>query len=72
MEEKAEVETPYPFICQRCIRCGKTETVELTLEEITALRADLKVPDALPNRDSDFRELIITGIHAECWEAIFG
>lgn len=55
-----------------CQLCKATSTVEVTDEEMAALDSKMHVQDALPNRDADFRELIISGIHSECWTKMFG
>lgn len=55
----------------KCHLCGETETVEVTDQEFTALQNTRFIQDALPNRDVDFRELLISGTHPECWNAMF-
>jgi hypothetical protein len=65
-----EITTP------RCTECGKASTVELTPDEWRALTAPvngrmLLIQQALPNRDAAFRELVKSGIHDACWQAMF-
>jgi hypothetical protein len=53
-----------------CTMCGRESTVVLTDEEFTVL-SDPNRPlmqRALPGRDADFRELLMSGTHPECWD----
>lgn len=59
------------FETRGCFRCGKTSTVELTATEADKIAAGEKVQHIFPTRDADFRELIISGTHPECWAAMF-
>lgn len=51
----------------------------LTIEEwqrLNAVDPETRRPiyliqDALPERDADFRELVKTGTHPECWDTMF-
>jgi hypothetical protein len=61
-----KLETP------RCMHCGERSEVELTETEFAAV-TDPNGPliqDALPGRDAGFRELVKTGIHPRCWDAM--
>lgn len=58
------VETP------TCIYCNKTSVLEITDEEFAALKTGALITEALPDRDADFREMIMTGIHPNCWDII--
>lgn len=61
------------FTTPECTMCGKTTVVELTRTEFRACADPMTRPRidlALPDRDLDFRELIQTGIHPECWDQI--
>lgn len=55
-----------------CISCGNTSTLELNEQEVAALNGGAAVQDALPTRSTDERELVITGIHGDCWDEMFG
>lgn len=44
----------------------------LTPEELAGVEAGEPIQVALPDRPSDFREMLITGTHPECWNRIFG
>jgi len=60
-----KVQTP------RCLVCNETSVVELEDDEYKALGKDMLIQHALPNRDADFRELIMTGSHPKCWNKMF-
>ena len=55
----------------KCIVCGERGEVELTDEEVLALGSDKLIQHALPNRDADFREQVMTGTHPACWDKMF-
>lgn len=55
----------------RCLHCGEQEVVQLTTEEFEKMNSGIFLQNALPNRDADFRELLITGTHASCWNEMF-
>jgi len=70
--DDVKIETP------PCVVCGETSELYLTQAEFNALtltREDGKpyylIQQALPHRDSDFRELVMTGTHPECWAQLF-
>lgn len=55
-----------------CMMCSKTSVVEVTEDEAgkIARRAAgerLMIQDILADRDANFRELVMTGIHEACW-----
>lgn len=55
-----------------CLKCGAKSIVELTDTEHSAVKANLLIQHALPNRDDSFRELVKSGTHAACWDEMFG
>ena len=55
---------------QKCPVCHKSSEVHLKTGEYEALKAGVLIQDALPERDADFRELLITGTHAKCWDSL--
>lgn len=55
-----------------CMVCGKSSQVELTEKEYQAYASGAFIQDALPERDADFRELLISGTHPVCWDTLFG
>ena len=62
-----------PTITTRpCMICNKVSVLEVEESELAARNAGAMVQDAFPTRDADFRELIISGTHPECWDETFG
>ncbi len=56
-----------------CLFCGKTTEIELPEDIAEALR-DRTVPiqELLPDTSAEQRELLISGIHPDCWTRNFG
>lgn len=61
----ATIKTP------RCRYCGESGSIELTDAEVLAMETTPFIQKALPNRSPDERELLITGTHPACWDAMF-
>jgi hypothetical protein len=58
-----------------CQHCGNKAAILLTPDEIVAYRhwkAGEYVQRAFPYWTPDQRELLVSGTHAHCWEAMFG
>ena len=59
----------------RCFRCGKTGEIQMSTTDwfIGKKRNEqgALIQDAFPNLTTDEREQLLTGIHPECWKAIF-
>lgn len=51
-----------------CVVCGKTSTVSMNETELEAYKSGASIPQAFAHWTPDQRELLISGIHAECWE----
>jgi tRNA(Arg) A34 adenosine deaminase TadA len=60
--------------CPPCFVCGATSV----LDGVDALgfvewqQLGKPIQNALPDLDSDQRELLVTGTHAHCWAKVFG
>lgn len=57
-----------------CPHCGKTSWL-VDVDALGFIRwSELGEPiqTALPDLDDDQRELLISGTHAHCWQAMFG
>jgi|TARA_R100001510_G_C7543684_1_gene130193 hypothetical protein len=54
-----------------CPMCGGLETVVVNIDGFQAWKGGALIQDALPELDRDTRELLITGMHSECWDAMF-
>jgi hypothetical protein len=75
MEEPDKVELIEPIVkvtTPPCMLCNETSLVELTREEFTKLihPSQPRIDKVLPNRDLDFRELVMTGTHSACWDVL--
>ena len=55
-----------------CMECKETSTVEVTVPELKAWEAGVPIQKVFPHMTPDERELLITGTHSECWDAMFG
>jgi hypothetical protein len=70
---------PVRVVTPACMLCGRNSGVTLTALEHKRLmardpdtgRPTYLIQDALPERDADFRELVKTGTHPECWDKMF-
>lgn len=64
------------IVCPTCPYCGKQPRINLSPEDEAAYHAweprrGPFIQDALPNLSADERELLLTGTHPECWNAMF-
>lgn len=59
------------FTTPKCMVCKNSEIVEMTEEEFSSFTNGLGLMVSFPERDADFRELVKTGTHPECWDKIF-
>lgn len=55
-----------------CIRCGRTGHLDVAPDEAAALATGEPVHQALANHPRQEREMLISGTHPKCWEALFG
>ena len=59
----------------RCFKCGKKGELEIPTEisfaGIKKNEQGALIQDAFPTLTTDEREQLLTGIHPECWKAIF-
>ena len=66
----------YTLQTPQCPYCHKPSIIELTPDEQMRYEQLQRgkithIQDALPEWSADKRELLITGTHSECWDAIF-
>jgi hypothetical protein len=54
-----------------CCMCGKSSVMDLEQAAFVAWKAGVYVQDAFPMFTPDQREVLITGTHPECWDALF-
>lgn len=69
---KAVALVPTPI----CPFCGKMGTVEIAVEKLTTFKRwrfqrNVPIQDVFPELSAEDREMIMTGIHASCWEEAF-
>ena len=57
-----------------CKFCGQVQEVELTQEQINELQSPKRrcVQDIVPELSAEQRELFISGMCGDCWDATFG
>ena len=54
-----------------CISCGETSEVEVDSNRYQAWQAGTLIQNAFPAFTADERELLMTGTHPACWNAMF-
>jgi hypothetical protein len=57
--------------CPRCIHCGESSVLEVEESQWQRRQAGELVQRAFPDMAPADREMLITGTHPACWEAIF-
>lgn len=57
--------------CKPCPECGKRGQVVVDEQAYFDWKNGMLIQDAMPNLSADERELLITGTHPACWEAMF-
>lgn len=53
------------------MNCKERTVVYVDLAEHTAWKEGAPIQQAFPNMSAEVRELLITGIHSECWLEMF-
>jgi hypothetical protein len=66
------MKTETVVIEKTCIHCKKPARVEVPREQYEAWRSGVLAQNAFPQLSADEREMIISGTHPECWDAMFG
>lgn len=54
-----------------CAVCGKAGEVEVIEAQYNSWKDGVLIQRAMPNLSEDEREMLITGIHGECWDKLF-
>ena len=57
---------------KRCSICNKKGTLQVEESEYQAWRDGAHVQNAMPKMKPELREQLISGIHPECWNQLFG
>ena len=64
-------ENTFPVGTRPCFYCLESSVMHLSGQEVRNLNKGMFIQDALPDRSASFREQVKTGIHPDCWDAIF-
>jgi hypothetical protein len=54
-----------------CMMCGRSAVLEVPLDGLRLWDAGVLVQDAFPELDQAQRELLMTGTHDHCWQAMW-
>ena len=54
-----------------CVKCKNIQEVNVDFEGFRAWQSGKLIQEALPELDTDLRELLISGICPKCWDAMF-
>lgn len=65
-------ELPAVQIENECTHCGDLNRILLDKEGFILWQQGEFVRNAWPHLSQDERELVISGTHKECWDAMFG
>lgn len=55
-----------------CIGCRKSSVVTVDAVSYIKWREGMLIQQAFPTLSADEREMLMTGIHKECWDRMFG
>lgn len=58
-------------ICPRCPCCGNQAVLTLDAKSYFAWAEGAYIQDAFPSMSPSEREMLLSGIHPECWSAAF-
>ncbi len=60
-------------LCTRtCMVCGKHSLLEVDADKYFRWKDGELVQNIWPEMPADWREMLVTGTHPGCWEAMFG
>lgn len=54
-----------------CFHCNQPSTMTVNIAEFNAWRDGLLIQEAFPTMSTQDRELLMTGTHPACWDAMF-
>lgn len=58
--------------CEPCAVCGMSAVLSgVPADGYAAWRGGLVIQHAMPGLDADDRELLMSGIHADCWQQMW-
>lgn len=59
------------IVTPMCLVCGQRSVVMVTDGEWARYAAGSPVQVAMPARNAEFRELVVSGTHPQCWDKVF-
>jgi hypothetical protein len=61
-------------VCPKCPQCGEAAVVLMTADQFEQMhrQSSRSLGMIFPTWTKDQRELLITGLHAKCWDAFLG
>ena len=68
----APVTELFTHITPSCTVCGDVSRVLISRDDFMKWRNGETIQVAFPYLNEDSRELLLTGTHRECWDALFG
>lgn len=60
------------YITPPCMLCKRTSTLVVDEAKLSAWQSGQLIQHAFPDLHADVREMIKTGTHPECWDALLG
>lgn len=58
------------YITKPCLNCGKSSKVKLDDAKVARWKRGERIQNVWPEMTPDERELLISGIHPECWKLL--
>ena len=65
-------EAKYIIETKPCFHCGQAGEITIEAQELFYLNQGWNVQEAVQSLDIDEREQLISGVHPNCWEVMFG
>ena len=59
-------------VTKPCIRCHETSAITVDADGYRRWRSGRLIQEAFPDMSADNWELLISGTHEACWDAMFG
>lgn len=59
------------YTTRPCPWCHEVTHLEVDPDKLSLWRSGIPIQRVWPEQDADWRELMITGTHAECWNKMF-
>ena len=59
-------------IVKRCFVCNLSTPIEVNKDKYDRWQAGELIQNVFPEMPADYREMLISGTHPECWDEMFG